>query len=167
MFENGKLDSRQAFFPERLERPTLSDAPPGTAWYIDINALWMDEMGRAWINTEYPLGHDQNDFDTVYCRTIVFEEGIAVDLTNTRDENDQLYTFYRRGIEDIIEEFGDLNQFEKIIAFAASQEESKKLKSIFKARYGYNLKGEPNKIKNPNKKDNKPKPPATNYAPNN
>ena len=166
MFENGELDARQAFLPERLERPTLSDAPPGTAWYIDINALWMDELGRAWINTEYPLGHDQDDFDTVYCRTIVFEEGIAVDLSNSRDENNQLYTFYRRGIEDIIEEFGDISNFDKIIAIAASNEESKKLKSLFKMRYGYNLKGEPNKIKKASSKGKNPKPPA-NYAPNN
>lgn len=141
MFENGKLDSRQAYFPEHLERPTLSDAPPGTAWYIDINALLMDEKGKAWVDTEYPLQHEFNDFDAIYCRTIIFDEGIVVDLTKTLDESNQQYTFSRTTKEELIDEYGTKN-FEPIIGIITTKKDFKAIKLLFKERYGRNLKGE-------------------------
>lgn len=141
MFENGKLDSRQAYFPEHLERPTISDAPPGTAWYIDINALLMDEKGKAWIDTEYPLQHELYEYDTIYCRTIIFEEGIVVDLTKTLDENYQQYTFSRTTKEELLDKYSNQN-FKPIIGILTTKKDFKAVKAIFKERYGRNLKGD-------------------------
>lgn len=143
MFENGQLDSRQAKLPERLELPTVGDIMPGSAWYIDADAVLIDETGLVWVNKLCSLIEGDDHYITTYTRIIAFEEGLVLDTTNTLDSDGQPKQFQRVSTSEALAS-GEYEPelYIPIIAFISTTGELEKLEELFKERYTLTLEGE-------------------------
>lgn len=145
MFENGKLDRRQAKLPERYEQPTLEHAIPGSAHWIDIHAIWIDEETKIWVHKSAPLSENNsgNDFPIEkYIRVIVVNEGLLVDFTSAKEGDGSDYLFTPMSMQDYVED-GDLlvGEFLPCIGAITNTSELDLVKKIFKKDYGVTLSG--------------------------
>ncbi len=140
MFQNGELDGTQAQLPERLERPTIKDAVPGSAWIIDADALWVDEDYKVWVNQNCPLEIDSDDcYVSSYAHLIVFDQGLVIDLTV---QGEDIKGFSRVSFaEHIDNEDFDAGDFLPVIAVITSTDEIATIKKLFEKTYGIKLSG--------------------------
>lgn len=143
MFENGKLDSRQATLPEHLERPTIADIVPGSAYFIDYDAIWVDKDRKVWIAADAPLKtYEDEVFTTNFVRIISFDQGLVLDMTPASDENGELRQIIPNEFEEHIESL-DFNSFkyEPCIHVVTSKKDLGEVKKKFKQMYGVKLNG--------------------------
>lgn len=142
MFENGILDARHARLPERLHRPTVRDAVPGSAHLVDIEALWIDEQHRVWINDLAPLVYYDHDCVSDYVRIIIFDEGLVIDVTDSQDADGNIRQFDATPFSDHVDnENFDIGDYQPIIAVITTDIELDQIKQLFKARYDRRLNG--------------------------
>lgn len=151
MFENGELDSRPAMLPERLARPTLQEAIPGSAHWVDLSAVWVDGEQKVWINDNVPLNYNDDDFVQDFVRIIAFEEGFVLDITELKDHNGNTKQFTATPFsQHLVEEGFDIGEYQPVVAVISTAKELKEIKRLFKQRYGCKLNGQPSKARSTN-----------------
>lgn len=144
MFEHGELDSRQAQLPENLEQTTIAEMPPGSAWCVLPDCIWVDEDRNMWVNTGYPIKVDSelgDEYASSVALLIRFDEGFVLDLSGYEETDLLLPHFNPEDQEDYLKESDYHGELLPLIHITTTKETFKPVKNLFKQRYGKKLNG--------------------------